>query len=270
MSEFFKIFVELLLCILIEAIINCVIPLIIRLLVRKPLNRKIAWAIAGVNYCLIFNIRKIIPIELLHVNSLTPDLFSALLAFANIYVLRFEKSKVDIKNLKKKLLIIISSVIVVTLIFAISLINDINNIENHDVKDDIKNYDKKDIIVNYDYSIKEVKSQKDFEKAISNKKYSIIYFGYEGCIFCDGAVIVLETLAKNYKLTNVYKVDIINNAINPGVDIYGYPALLIYRNNVLLDEKVGYADQTEMRELFYRMEIIGLLEKYNILGNDEL
>ena len=248
MDDFFTI----LLAIIIETLFYCTIPLIIRLIKKEPFDKKKAWYISIANYGIMFVVSKLIASHLINIdyNQIGPDVFSALLVFVNFYILRYEKhEKVNQKenkkyiNINKKVLIIIPCLLFVAALFIIISTNNNNN----------------------DYSVKNIKSQKAFDKVISNKDYSIVYFYFDGCVFCDISLPIFEELIEEYRIVNAYKYNISNGMIDAKVDLYEFPTIVIYKNKNFVDQKTGYTNQQELAKQFYRLEIIELLSNHNII-----
>ena len=165
-------------------------------------------------------------------------------------------SKTTFINKKLLITILILLFIVISIIIATNNKNSNNNTTNN------SNTNK----TNENYKIKNINSQKEFNNAILNSEYSIILFGYDECVYCNLALPTLESLAKDYKLNNVYYYDVSNDNINVDIELEKLPVVAIYKNNEYLAQKVGYTEQNnEISELFYRMEIIELLENNNVI-----
>lgn len=265
MYEVFNLFV----IIIIEIIAYCTIPIVIRLLKKEPLKKKTAWYISVVNYGLIFNVFRIITSKLFNIGYLdvSADIFSLILVPINVYILKYDKninknrknrkvSKTTFINKKLLITILILLFIVISIIIATNNKNSNNNTTNN------SNTNK----TNENYKIKNINSQKEFNNAILNSEYSIILFGYDECVYCNLALPTLESLAKDYKLNNVYYYDVSNDNINVDIELEKLPVVAIYKNNEYIAQKVGYTEQNnEISELFYRMEIIELLENNNVI-----
>lgn len=261
---------NLLVIIIIEIIAYCTIPIVIRLLKKEPLKKKTAWYISVVNYGLIFNIFRIITSKLFNIGYLdvSADIFSLILVPINVYILKYDKNiNENIKNKKvskkitfknKKLLI----AILILLFIVISVIVTTNNKNSNNNTTNNSNTNK----TNENYKIKNINSQKEFNNVILKSEYIIVLFGYDECAYCNLALPTLESLAKDYKLNNVYYYDVSNDNINVDIELEKLPVVAIYKNNEYIAQKVGYTEQNnEISELFYRMEIIELLENNNVI-----
>lgn len=258
MDDFLKIIVT----ILIEIIFYCTIPLLIRLINKKPLKNKTSWYLAIVNFALVFTISKLIISKIINIdyNTINPDLVSLLLIPVNYYILKFEvnketvkKKKVDNKNNKLLIIICIVLIVIMSVIFIIS-----NN--NKNVKDDKQNNN-----VNNNYSIKFINSQSDFNNVISNDNYTIVLFDYINNPFHESTITTIKDIINDYKLNNFYYYDVTNGNIDAKIDLDKLPNVVIYKNNKYIAQKVGYTDKQEMKELFYRNDIVGLLSNNNII-----
>lgn len=243
MYDFFKV----LLTIIIEVFIFCIVPTTLRVLRKKPFKKKKASYISIVNFAIIFALFKLVTAKLLNIdfNSITPDLLSLILVPINIYILCHNKN--DKKKLKisgKGKLISIGIILSLMIISIIVLI--ISNGNN-------------------DSNITYIKSPKTFNKVISENRNNLIFFGYEGCKFCELALPTIEEIAETYNLKNIYYVDVSKITLSEDNMLEEFPTLAIYNSNKIVSQKSGYVLEEENPELFYRLEITSFLNHYNII-----
>ena len=233
----------IILAVVIEIISYLSIPIIIRILTKKPLEKKMAWYIGTIAFALIFTIYKVISAKLLDTefSKITPDILSLIMYPIMIIILKFNKSNLDAKLIIKKIGAI-ALIIFGTAIMIISI-----NYFNKPKKDN-----------NTVYEVKEIKAR-ELDSLIDNKNGVVIVYTYNDCIFCEAAMPIIEEVTKDYKLGSVYNL----NAPVEEIDIY--PTVAIYKNGKLIATKEGYTKENEMKELFYRTELVEFFSKHNII-----
>ena len=260
---------------LIEIIIYCTVPIIIRLIKRKPFNNKMAWYLSIVNFGIVFTTLRLVESKLLNVdyNSISADLFSGVLSLINIYILKYDKdnSKSIFKSLKedyKKILKMFAIGFII--LFAISLVfsliwkstrNKIDDVwNNSDNTTTNTNITTKDI--DNKIGLKKINSQNEFKKITSSKEYTLVFFTQPNCIFCEKALPIVETFAKDHELTNMYNYEY-TNGFDVGFDIDGSPTMVIYKDGKFIAQKMGYSDNADGTS--YRLSLAGFLREYKIM-----
>lgn len=236
-------FLSILLAIIIETIIYCLIPTMIRLLRKKPLSKKSARYIVVVNYGIVFTLWRVLLSKLTNVSysEISADLLSLLLTIANYFILTYESKIItNVKEKKKEIkknnkILIISLIVTFVVISSAVMITSINS--NNEKTNETNN------TVSYD--VKEIKSQNEFEKIISNKDYTVILFTYSGCPFCKDSKPVLESFSKLYKLTNVYHFAN-DNDYDLHFEIDGYPTYAIYRNGQFIAKQLSFNNDSTL------------------------
>lgn len=237
-------FLSILLTIIVEIVIYCLIPTMIRLLRKKPLSKKSARYIVVVNYGIVFTLWRLLLSKLINVNytEISADLLSLLLTIANYFILTYENKTISNikekkKEIKKNNKVLIISLIAAFVVISSTIMITINN-NNKDKTNETNN------VVSYD--VKEIKSQSEFEKTISNKDYTIILFTYSECVFCKNSKPVLESFSKSHKLTNVYHL-LNDNGYDLHFEIDGYPTYAIYKNGQFIAKQLGFSNDSNFR-----------------------
>lgn len=261
--------------IVIEIIIYCAIPTIIRLIRNKPFSNKMAWYLSIVNFGLVFTTLRLVESKLLNVdyNSISADLFSGVLSLINVYILKYTKDnsksffksiKEDYKKILKMFVIGFITLFAIYLVFSLiwkltrNKIDDVwNNSDNTTTNTNITTKD-----IDNKVELKEINSQNEFKKIISSKEYTLVFFTQPNCIFCEKALPVVETFAKDHELTNMYNYEY-NNSFDVGFDIDGFPTMAIYKDGKFIAQKMGYSDNAD--ETSYRLSLAGFLREYKIM-----
>ncbi len=229
-------FLSILLAIIIEIVIYCLIPTMIRLLRKKLLSKKSARYIVVVNYGIVFTLWRVLLSKLTNVSysEISADLLPLLLTVANYFILTYENKITNNTKGKKKETKKNNNILIISLILAFIITSSVLMITSNNNKE---RTDETNNVVSYD--VKEIKSQSEFEKIISNKDYTVILFTYSGCPFCKESKPDLESFSKSNKLTNVYHLVNDNNDYDLYFEIEGYPTYAIYRNNQFIAELLG-------------------------------
>ena len=87
------------------------------------------------------------------------------------------------------------------------------------------------------YSVKEI-GYKEYVKMVNNKKDFIIYIGSASCHNCTSFGPKLENVIENYKINNVYYIDLDNLSerektdFNKSLNVSGTPTVAFIKNGV--------------------------------------